>query len=74
LARPVLLFTLDGDLPLQLNGTNLPGWGTDALNRNTMYVLADTHIFSPNLVNIARFGYIRFDGLVTQENHSPRKR
>ena len=33
-----------------------------------MFVLADTHIFSPNLVNIARFGYMRFDGLVTQEN------
>jgi hypothetical protein len=33
-----------------------------------MFVLADTHVFNPNLVNIARFGYMRFDGLVTQEN------
>ena len=56
------------NLPFAPNGTNVPGWGTDALNRNTMFVLADTHIFSPNLVNIARFGYMRFDGLVTQEN------
>jgi Carboxypeptidase regulatory-like domain/TonB dependent receptor/TonB-dependent Receptor Plug Domain len=55
-------------LPFAPNGTNLPGWGTDALNRNTMFVLADTHVFNSSLVNIARFGYMRFDGLVTQEN------
>ena len=47
---------------------NVPGWGTDGLNRNTMFVLADTHVFNSNLVNIARFGYMRFDGVVTQEN------
>jgi hypothetical protein len=56
------------NLPFALNGTNLPGWGTDALNRNTMFVLADTHVFNSDLVNIARFGYMRFDGLVTQQN------
>ncbi len=39
---------------------------TDALNRNTIFVLADTHVFSSNLVNIARFAYSRFDGLVRQ--------
>ena len=56
------------NLPFSPNGTNLPGWGTDALNRNTMFVLADTHVFNSNLVNIARFGYMRFDGLESQEN------
>ena len=50
------------NLPFSPNGTNRPGWGTDALNRNTMFVLADTHVFNSNLVNIARFGYMRFDG------------
>lgn len=55
-------------LPFAPNGENLPGWPTDALNRNTMFVLADTHVFSSNLVNVARFGYMRFDGLVTQVN------
>ncbi len=49
-------------------GPNLPGWGTDALARNTMFVLADTHIFNSNLVNNARFGYIRFDGLSASES------
>src|SRR3984885_504433 len=56
------------NLPFSSNGTNVPGWGTDGLNRNTMFVLADTHVFNSNLVNIARFGYMRFDGVVTQEN------
>lgn len=56
------------DLPFAPNGEDLPGWGTDALNRNTLFVLADTHVFNPNLINIARFGYTRFDGLVEQEN------
>ncbi len=50
--------------PFSPNGAaNVPGWGTDALDRNTMFVLADTQTFGSNLVNIARFGYIRFDGL-----------
>jgi len=55
-------------LPFAPNGENLPGWNTDALNRNTDFVLADTHVFNAGLVNVARFGYIRFDGLVTQVN------
>jgi hypothetical protein len=28
-----------------------------------MFVLADTHVFNSNLINVARFGFIRFDGL-----------
>jgi hypothetical protein len=55
-------------LPFAPNGESLPGWDTDALNRNTDFVLADTHIFNAGFVNVARFGYIRFDGLVTQQN------
>jgi hypothetical protein len=47
---------------------NVPGWGTNALDRNTMFVLADTHVFNSNLVNIARFGYIRFDGASAVQN------
>jgi len=50
-------------LPFSPNGAaNLPGWGTNELGRNTMFVLADTHSFNSNLVNIAPFGYMRFDG------------
>lgn len=50
------------------SAANVPGWGTDELDRNTMFVLADTHIINPNLVNIARFGFIRFDGLSSLQN------
>ena len=50
-------------LPFSANSAaNLPGWGTNELGRNTMFVLADTHTFNSSLVNIARFGYMRFDG------------
>ncbi|HEX3437050.1 MAG TPA: TonB-dependent receptor [Pseudacidobacterium sp.] len=54
--------------PFSPNAANVPGWGTDKLNRNTMFVLADTHVFNPNLVNIARFGYMRYDGFSTVQN------
>jgi hypothetical protein len=55
-------------LPFSPFSANLPGWGTDELNRNTMFVLTDTHVFSPSLTNIARFGYMRFDGVSHVEN------
>jgi hypothetical protein len=42
---------------------NVPGWPTNELDRNTMFVMADTHVFGSNLINVARFGYMRFDGL-----------
>lgn len=54
--------------PFSPNAANVPGWGTDQLSRNTMFVLADTHIFRSNLVNVARFGYMRFDGLSKVKN------
>jgi hypothetical protein len=54
--------------PFSPNAANVPGWGTDALSRNTMFVLSDTNVFSNALVNIARFGYMRFDGASHVEN------
>ena len=54
--------------PFSPNAANVPGWGTNKLNRNTMFVLADTHVFSAKLVNNARFGYVRFDGFSTLQN------
>jgi hypothetical protein len=44
-------------------GATVPGWGSNEQSRNAMFVLADTHVFNSNLVNIGRFGYMRFDGL-----------
>jgi hypothetical protein len=55
-------------MPFSPNAANVPGWGTDELNRNTMFVLADTHVFNSNLVNIARFGYMRYDGSSIVQN------
>ena len=54
--------------PFSPNAANVPGWGTDALNRNTMFVLADTHVVNSKVVNIARLGYMRFDGLSSVQN------
>lgn len=50
------------------NAANVPGWGTNALSRNTMFVLSDTQVFNSALVNVARFGYMRFDGVSHVEN------
>lgn len=54
--------------PFSPNAANVPGWGTNKLNRNTMFVLADTHVFNANMVNIARFGYMRYDGASNVQN------
>lgn len=54
--------------PFSPAAATVPGWGTDELDRNTIFVLADTHIFNPTLVNIARFGYMRFDGTSRVQN------
>lgn len=55
-------------LPFSANGANVPGWGTDQLDRNTMFLLADTHVFSPTLINVARAAYMRFDGAANVEH------
>lgn len=48
--------------PFSPFGANVPGWGTNELDQNHMFVLSDTHAFNSTLINIARFGYMRFDG------------
>jgi len=54
--------------PFSPNAADVPGWGADTLNRNTMFVLANTHAFNSNLINIARFGYMRYDGISSIQN------
>ncbi len=51
--------------PFSPFGANVPGWGTNQINRNHMFVLSDTHVFNPNLINAARFGFMRFNGLAS---------
>ncbi len=48
--------------PFSPFGANVPGWGTNELDQNHMIVLSDTHAFSSHVVNVARAGYMRFDG------------
>lgn len=48
--------------PFSPNAANVPGWGTSELDQNTMLVLSDTHVFNSTLVNVARLGFMRFDG------------
>lgn len=47
---------------------NVPGWGTRETDRNDMLVLSDTHVFSSNTVNVARFGFMRFHGFNTNSS------
>jgi hypothetical protein len=49
-------------------GATVPGWGTTFTGTNDMFTLSDAQTFSSNLTNLARFGYMRFNGLQTQEN------
>ena len=50
--------------PFAPNAANLPGWGSDMLDRNTMFVLSDTHVSNAHMVNVARLAYMRFDGTI----------
>jgi hypothetical protein len=49
--------------PFTAFAATVPGWGTDLRERNDMFVLSDTHVFNSNVVNVARFGFMRFNGL-----------
>ena len=52
-------------------GATVPGWGTDFSARNDMFVISDAHTFASNLTNLARFGYMRFNGLQTGQDSVP---
>ncbi len=42
-----------------LQGNTIPGFGDTRQSRRQIFTLNETHIFGPNLVNEARFGYNR---------------
>jgi outer membrane receptor protein involved in Fe transport len=50
--------------PFNPFAATVPGFGTNDRQRNDMFVLADTHAFNPNWVNVALFGFMRFNGLM----------
>ncbi len=55
-------------LPFSPNAATIPGWPTNELDQNAMLVLSDTQVLSPSLINIFRFGYMRFDGIASVAN------
>jgi hypothetical protein len=58
----------------QFNGfpaANVPGFGTTQLFRGGLYSLADTHVFTSNLVNEARIGVSRLAGATGFQNLLP---
>jgi hypothetical protein len=56
------------DVPFNVFAATVPGFGGGQTDRNDMFVLSDTHVFNPNLINVARFGFIRFDGSLSTIN------
>jgi TonB dependent receptor len=54
--------------PFSPNAANVPGWGTNEMDKNVMVVASDTHVVNSNLVNVARVGYMRFDGISAVES------
>lgn len=53
------------DEPFTPFAATVPGWGTHQPEHNDMFVLSDTHTFNSRLTNVARFGYMRFNGSQT---------
>jgi hypothetical protein len=56
------------DVPFNVFAATVPGFGGGQTNRNDLFELSETHVFDPNLINVARFGFIRFDGSLTTTN------
>ena len=54
--------------PFSPAGADVPGWGSDELDKNLMIVLSHTHVFHNQAVNVARAGFMRFDGALTAEH------
>ena len=54
--------------PFSPNAATVPGWPTKELDKNAMLVLSDTQILNTNAVNVARFGFMRFDGISSISN------
>jgi hypothetical protein len=48
--------------PFSPNAATVPGWGTNELDENAMLVLGYTHVFNSQMINVARFGFMRFAG------------
>lgn len=58
--------------PLSTSGANVPGFPVGEEDRAQNFVVQETHVFSPALVGVARFSYLRNKFLFDQHlNHQP---
>ena len=58
--------------PLSPSGANVPGFPVGEQDRAQNFVVAETHLFSPAVVGVARFSYLRNKFLFDQHlNHQP---
>jgi outer membrane receptor protein involved in Fe transport len=56
--------------PLSPAGANVPGFPVGEYDRGQNFVAQETHVFSPNLIGVARFSYLRNKFLLDQHlNH-----
>ena len=56
------------ETPFNNFAASVPGFGGSQAENNQMLVLSDSQVFRSNLVNVARFGFMRFDGLQSSVN------
>jgi outer membrane receptor protein involved in Fe transport len=58
--------------PLSTAGANVPGFPVGQDDRSQNFVAQETHIFSPAIIGVARFSYLRNKFLLDQHiNHEP---
>ena len=60
----------DGYQAFPSNRNFYPGFGRDAKTRSDSYAVSDTHIFSPSIINEARFGYFNQDSQNLGQNRA----
>ncbi len=60
----------DGYQAFPSNRNFYPGFGRDAITRSDSYAVSDTHIFSPSVINEARFGYFNQDSQNLGQNRA----
>ena len=61
----------DTNQPFTPFAATVPGWGTTFNAQNIVFTVSQTHKFQNNLTNLARLGYVRFQGLQTAQNAVP---
>jgi hypothetical protein len=49
--------------PFSPDAANVPGWGTNEVDKNVMAVVSDTHQVNASMINVARLGFMRFKGI-----------